>query len=115
MASAVYAAQPQWFDRVEKINDAQKAELDKLTDQQRIARLGEIAGFTQIAARFGMTPAQSRQCVADPRGLERLLKLTKAAEDAGVTHTPTFFINGKVVDALTWEDLEPLIKKASGA
>lgn len=115
MSAAVYAAQPQWFDRVEKISAAQQAEMEKMTDQQRVARLGEIAGFPQIAARFGMTPAQSRQCVADPKGLQRLLNVTKAGEDAGVAHTPTFFINGQMTDALTWEQLEPLIKKASGA
>ena len=114
MAEAVYASQPQWFDRIEKINDAQKAEIGKMSDQQRVVRLGEIAGFPQIAARFGMTPAQSRQCVSDPKGLERLLNITKAAEDSGVTHTPTFFINGKMTDALTWEQLEPLLKASAG-
>jgi len=115
MAEVVYASQSQWFDRIEKITDAQKAEIGKMGDQQRIARLGEIAGFPQIAARFGMTPSQSRQCVMDPKGVERLLGVTKKAEDAGVAHTPTFFINGQMVDALTWEELEPLLKKASGA
>ena len=114
MAQVVYASQPQWFDRVQKISAEQQAEMDKMTDQQRIARLGELAGFPAIAAHFGVTPAQSRQCLADPKGLERLLNGTKAAQDAGVEHTPTFFINGKMTDALTWEELEPLLKKASG-
>ena len=114
MAEAVYASQPQWFDRIEKISADQQAALNKMTDQQRIARLGEIAGFPQIAARFGMTAAQSRQCVADPTGLQRLLAVTKAAEDSGVDHTPTFFINGKVNDAVTWEQLEPQLKASGG-
>ena len=114
MAQTVYATQPQWFDKVAKMTDAQKAELEKLSDSQRIVRTGEIAGFPQIAARFGMTPARSRQCLADPKGVEKLIAGTKAAEDAGVTHTPTFFINGKVSDAATWEQLEPLLKKAAG-
>jgi protein-disulfide isomerase len=114
MAQAVYASQPQWFDRVEKISAEQQAELDKMPDPQRIARLGELAGFPQIAARFGITPVRARQCLTDQKGLERLLNGTKAAEDAGVAHTPTFFINGKMTDALTWEQLEPLLKKASG-
>ena len=114
MSQVVYASQPQWFDRVEKISPEQQAQMEKLTDQQRIARIGELAGFPQIAARFGVTPARARQCLTDPKGIERLLNITKAAQDAGVAHTPTFFINGKMTDALTWEQLEPLLKKSGG-
>jgi protein-disulfide isomerase len=114
MSEVVYATQPQWFEKVDGLSDAQKAEMEKMTDAQRIARFGEIAGFPQIAARFGVTPARARQCLADPKGLERLLNVTKAAEDAGIDHTPTFLINGKVTDATTWEQLEPQLKRAVG-
>jgi protein-disulfide isomerase len=112
MSEVVFATQPQWFDRIAKMSDAQKAEIEKMSDVQRTVRLGEIAGFPQIAARFGVTPAWARQCLSDPKGLERLLNMTKAAEDSGINHTPTFLINGKVTDAATWEQLEPQLKKA---
>lgn len=110
MSRAVFASQPQWFEKVSRLTDAQKAEMDAMSDQQRIARLGEIAGFPQIAARFGVTAARSRQCLADPKGLEKLLTITKAAGDRGINRTPTFLINGKVTDAATWDQLEPLLK-----
>lgn len=113
MSEVVYAMQPQWFAKVGAITDAQRAEIEKMTDTQRVARIGEIAGFPQIAARFGVTPARARQCLADSRGLERLLEITKTAEDAGISSTPTFLINGDVASAATWEELEPLLKKAS--
>jgi protein-disulfide isomerase len=67
-----------------------------------------------IAAKFGVTDTQARQCLADPKGLQRLLDMTKSAMDNGVNHTPTFIINGKVTDAATWDQLEPLIRKAAG-
>ena len=114
MSQVVYATQPQWFEKVGAISDAQQVEMDKMTDAQRIARLGEIAGFPQIAARFGVTPARARQCLADPKGLEQLLNMTRAAEDAGIKQTPTFLINSKVTDASTWEQLEPELKQAVG-
>jgi protein-disulfide isomerase len=114
MAQVVYATQPQWFEKLAGITDAQKAELDKMPDTTRFVRLGEIAGFPQIAARFGVAPARARQCLADPKGLERLLNMTKAAQDAGVHHTPTFLVNGKVTDASTWEELEPQLKAVAG-
>jgi protein-disulfide isomerase len=114
MAQAVYSAQPQWFAKVGAISEAQAADMDKLTDAQRVARIGDIAGFPAIAARFGMTPARVQQCLADPKGLERLLAVTKGAEDRGINHTPTFLIDGKVTEAASWEELEPELKKALG-
>jgi protein-disulfide isomerase len=114
MSEAVYATQPQWLEKVGGLSDAQKAEIEKMSDAQRIVRFAEIAGFPQIAARFGVTPAGARQCLADPKGLQRLLNMTKAAEDAGIDHTPTFLINGKVTDAATWEQLEPQLKRVVG-
>jgi protein-disulfide isomerase len=114
MSEVVYATQPQWIDKVAKMDDAQKAEIEKMSDAQRVVRLGEIAGFPQIAARFGVTPAQARQCLSDPKGLDKLLNMTKTAEGAGINHTPTFLINGKITDAATWEQLEPQLKAAGG-
>jgi protein-disulfide isomerase len=114
MSEVVYATQPQWIDKIVKIDDAQKAEIEKMSDAQRVVRLGEIAGFPQIAARFGVTPVRARQCLSDPKALESLLNMTKTAEGAGINHTPTFLINGKVTDAATWEQLEPQLKAAGG-
>jgi protein-disulfide isomerase len=114
MSEYVYATQPQWQKKIEDLSDAEKAALGQMTDQQRVVRFAEVAGLPQIAARFGVNAAQSRQCLADPKGLQRLLDMTKAAMDSGINHTPTFVINGKVTDAATWEQLEPLLKKPAG-
>ncbi|HEX8936702.1 MAG TPA: thioredoxin domain-containing protein [Sphingomicrobium sp.] len=114
MSEMIFATQPQWQAKVAAITEEQRGEIAKLSDAERIVRLGEIAGFPQIAARFGVMPARARQCLADPKGLERLLDITKTAADAGITHTPTFLINGKVSDSATWEQLEPELKQAAG-
>jgi len=114
MSQVVYATQPQWEDRINKMSDADKAAMDKMTDQQRVVRFAELGGMIPLAARFGVTPARARQCLTDSKGVQRLLDMTKAANDAGVDHTPTFIINGKVSSAATWEQLEPELKKALG-
>jgi len=114
MSQVVYATQPQWEDRINKMSDADKAAMDKMTDQQRVVRFAELGGMIPLAARFGVTPARARQCLTDSTGVQRLLDMTKAANDAGVDHTPTFFVNGKVSSAATWEQLEPELKKALG-
>lgn len=114
MSEQVYATQPQWVEKIEKMSDADKAALDTMTEQQRIVRFAELGGMAGIAARFGVSTARARACLADPKGLQRLLDMSKAAMDAGVTHTPTFLINGAITDASTWEELEPLIRQAGG-
>jgi protein-disulfide isomerase len=114
MSQHVFATQPEWQDKLEKMSDADKAALEPMTDQQRVVRYAEIADMGEIAARFGVTPTRAKQCLADPKALKGLLDLTKKAIDGGVKQTPTFFINGKMTDAASWEDLEPLIRKAGG-
>ncbi len=115
MSEAVFAAQPQWQQKLEELTDADKAEIEKMTNEQSIVRFAEITGIGQIAARFGVSPARARQCLADPKGLQQLLDMTKTAMDGGIKHTPTFIINGKVTAAASWEDLEPLIRDSSSS
>ena len=63
---------------------ADEAELEAMTDAAADRPLGrDRAASPQIAARFGVTPARARQCLADRRALERLLDMTKAARRAG--------------------------------
>ena len=112
MSEVVFATQPQWEANVTGLSADEQAAIEKMTNEQRVVRMADVAGFRPVAARFGLTPAQTNQCLADPKGLQRLLDITQKAENSGVDHTPTFIINGKVSDAALWEDLEPQLRKA---
>jgi protein-disulfide isomerase len=114
MSQYVYATQPQWEKKFEEMSDADKAGLEKMTNEQRVVRYAEIGGLIPIAGRFGVTPARARQCLSDPKGLKRLLDMTQQAQANGVDHTPTFLIGGKQLDAATWDKLEPELKAALG-
>jgi protein-disulfide isomerase len=114
MSQYIYATQPQWEKKFADLSDAQKAELDKMSNEERVVRFAEISGLPQAVARFGVAPAKARQCVADQKALKQLLDMTQTAMNSGVAHTPTFVINGKTVEAATWEDLEPLLRQAGG-
>jgi len=114
MSEVVFATQPAWFQKVADLTDDQRAAMVKMTSAERTAAIGQTAGFPQIAARFGVTPLRAKQCYADPKGTERLLAMSKAAIDNGIASTPTFLVNGTKADASTWEELEPLLKKAGG-
>jgi protein-disulfide isomerase len=112
MSELVYSTQPQWEDKIEKMSDADKAALEKMSDDQRVVRFAELGGMPEMAARFGVNSARARQCLTDKGALERLLAMTQAANDKGINHTPTFVINDQVSDASTWEQLEPELKAA---
>jgi len=114
MSEQVYATQVQWQQKLEGMSDADKAAIEKMTNQQAIVRFAEIADLGQIAAHFGVTPARAQECLADPKAVQRLVDMTKTAMASGISHTPTFLIDGKVTDASTWEDLEPKLKAALG-
>jgi protein-disulfide isomerase len=111
MSVEVYATQPQWQDKLLRLTDAEKAEVEKLGNSEQIVRFADLAGFPQLAAHFGLTAAQTHQCLTDAKGLQRLLSVTEKAGNSGIDHTPTFIINGKVTDAALWEQLEPLLRK----
>jgi protein-disulfide isomerase len=51
----------------------------------------------RTAREAGLSEAQFQTCIADPAGVAALEKRIKAAQEAGVTGTPTFMINGEVV------------------
>ena len=114
MADTLYATQPQWVQRITKMPQAQKDELKALPEGQRLVRLGELAGLLPVAARFGVTQAKGRQCLADPAGLDRLNKIAEAAQAVGVEGTPTFFLNDRMLDVIEWSGVEPLIRQAIG-
>lgn len=115
MAKAIFDTQPQWFDKLESLSDAQRSEIDHMSDAARMVRLAEIGGFTKIAGRLGMPSAKARQCLGDARGLQRLLEATQAAENAGIEGTPTFLINGRATGVTTWDDLRLKLDAAIGA
>jgi protein-disulfide isomerase len=114
LADAIYATQPEWYGRIAAISDAQAAQLQALPDAQKFGRLVEIAGLGPLAARAGIPPQRATACLASKPALDRLGKMYEAASAAGVHHTPTFFLNGKMVEADTWAELQPLIAKAGG-
>lgn len=114
-ATYIFDTQPEWQQRIASRADAEKATLDAMTDQQRVVRFAQLGELDRMAARFGMAPVQAKRCLTDSRQLQLLLDMTQASFDAGVHGTPTFLINGDKADAATWEELEPLIRKAGGA
>jgi protein-disulfide isomerase len=114
VADALYATQTQWKDRVKALTDAQKQALNALPENQRLGRLAELAGIPEIAAKHGISPAQSKSCLADRAAFDRLGTMNEAATAQGVPGTPTFFLNGANIGSHSWKTLEPVLREAAG-
>ena len=114
MADTLYASQPQWIGRISALSQAEKDKLKTMGDAARLARIAEAGGLTQLAARYGVPAARARQCLADPAGLDRLGKIHQGGEALGVQGTPTFFVNGTMVDGIEWAQVEPALRAAGG-
>lgn len=73
------------------------------------------ASLIRIAGENGMDQAAFTRCVTNPEAIAALEARVKAATDAGVTGTPTFFVNGRQVSSMGGEgavmaDLGPAIE-----
>ena len=51
MAEVVFAAQPQWYDKISALSDAQRAEIEKMADPQRNIRLRRGRGHFRRSPR----------------------------------------------------------------
>jgi protein-disulfide isomerase len=114
VADKLYATQAQWAGRMTSLTAAQKAQVGALPENQRLGRIAELVGLTQLAAQHGIAPAQAKRCLADQAAFDRLGKMVEAAQAQGVEGTPTFFLNGSNIGTHTWATLEPILREAAG-
>jgi protein-disulfide isomerase len=114
LTESLYATQPQWVGKISGLSQAEKDRLKALPEGERLGRLADIGGITQLAAQAGVTPARAKQCLADPAGLNTLDRLVTAAQEKGVSGTPTFFFNGANIGTHSWESLAPIIREGVG-
>lgn len=110
----LYATQDEWVGKISGLPDEEKQKIRALSDGQRQLRLAEVGGIQKLAAAVGLPLAQANKCLADPVAMNRLGSIHEAAQALGVQGTPTFFVNGRKVDAGDWRSLEPHLKQAGG-
>ena len=68
-----------------------------LASQQEMAAGGPRAWLLRTANAVGMNEQQFEQCVTDPKAIEAFEDRIRGAQNAGVSGTPAFFVNGAQV------------------
>jgi len=76
------------------------------------AAWADYLGYVDFFKQRGLTEDKARACLADTKALDRITQGMRDGEAKGVNGTPSFFINGQKVDAITWPQLEAALKTA---
>jgi protein-disulfide isomerase len=112
MGHELMRTQGQWLGRMNGLSEAQRAQLRGVSPSQMVQRLVPMIGLDAVAARHGLNAAAQRACMANQANLTQIETNQQAANrQHGVTGTPTFVINGRVITQTNeWSGIEPLLR-----
>ena len=112
---AMYKDQPDWIGKVEAVPQAQQEQVQNLPPKQQFLVLAKMAGLQDWAAARGVPQAKSTQCLINENEVNQLVQLTSDVTNQypDFPGTPTFIINGKMLEkTASWDALEPQLKAA---
>jgi protein-disulfide isomerase len=113
LTEQLYTDQKNWAGKLQTLTPADQEQMQNMPAPQRAAALVRLTGVDQFFRQRGMPESKINSCLADQAGLQRLVQVTEQGTKEGVTGTPTFFINGRLVnisDPNVWRELEPQIR-----
>ena len=111
----LYKDQRSWMGKIQALPEDQLQALGTMPPSQSAGMVVRAAGLDEFFRQRGMPSAQIQSCLANPAGLEKVAEIKRKGDEAGVNGTPSFFINGKVVEGVAnWRALEPAIREAIG-
>lgn len=106
---AILAGQDEWIGRLEALSREQVAEIEALPPGRLRQRIAAVTGLDRLAAQHGVASADD--CLADQAGRDRIDAIKAAGEAAGVRGTPSFTLNGRLLEHVhDWAGLEPLLR-----
>jgi protein-disulfide isomerase len=110
----LFADQKDWIGKIQAADPAKMQALQTMPPAQQFETIADLGGLKQYASMRGVPRAKADQCLANQAEVTQLVQMnTDAATTYNIPGTPTFLINGAVVDeTATWELLEPKIKEA---
>lgn len=122
LTRALYEDQEAWQAKVENTPQDKINAIQELPPNKEFFEIAKAAGLQQWAAERGLPVAKSTKCLTDEASIKRLIQMTQdtKTEFPDFLGTPTFVINGRIVDfgaiteAEVWPKLESKIKEALG-
>ena len=80
---------------------------------QRFQAIGQASGLLDFFAARGISRDQAMQCLADTEKAQLIATRSQTQSDElKLQGTPTFFLNGQLVEGTNWAALEPVLQAA---
>jgi protein-disulfide isomerase len=117
LTRALFKDQANWEGKIQAAPDDQLKAIQKLPVNREFLALARLAGLQQLASAHGLPAAKSTRCLIDEAAAKRLAEMDDQAtkQFPDFAGTPTFLINGKMLEkTATWDALEPQLKAALG-
>jgi protein-disulfide isomerase len=113
LTEQVLANQADIFTKAQAMGQQRFEAALALPDTQRYVALAEGTGLTEFFAQRGISRDQANQCLTDIAAARALADNTgKATRDDKIQGTPTFFLNGRMVEFTGWPALETELQAA---
>ncbi|HXG80937.1 MAG TPA: thioredoxin domain-containing protein [Sphingomicrobium sp.] len=114
MTRTLFHDQKNWIGKIQAADQAQLQALQGAPPAQQFSTIADLGGLKTFAAQRGVPRAKAEQCLADQAATDQLVQMnTDAQSTYNIPGTPSFLINGSLVDNVaTWNQLEPKIKEA---
>lgn len=114
MIEASYADMNNWMEKLMKLSPAEQQRLQSLPIAAQTTEYARVSGRDEFVTQRGVSREALAQCLADPRKVAAADQVRKDAfEKYNVQGTPSFFINGKLVEGVAaWADLEAELRAA---
>ena len=94
-------------------NGAALQQAQQVPQAQRFQAVAEAAGLLDFFAARGISRDQAMQCLSDVEKAEQIAEASeKQSEELNVTGTPTFFLNGRLVEGTNWASVEAALQNA---
>ena len=111
----LFATQQQWTAGSMQVPPGEQQRIAALPREQQVAALAKAGGVDTFFRQRGMPEAKVNSCLNDQQAIQNLVQMNETAVQRDkVTGTPTFLINGEKVEAGTWAELEPMLRKEIG-
>ena len=114
LTEQILADQAMLFERSQKLTPADMTRINALPVAQQFGPTAQVIGLDQYFKVRGLPAAQANACLSDQKAIDELTTMNQVAGDRyKLAGTPTFLLNGKVVEgAADWATLKPVLDKA---
>jgi protein-disulfide isomerase len=114
MTEQMFASQMDWITKYQGVSQAEQSRIGALPENQQYAALARVGGLDQFAQQRGVASDKLSACLSDLGARDKLVEMNKTAtEQYRLTGTPSFLINGEMVEnAFNWASLEPKLRAA---